>query len=81
MSKPKRNLSGMKWGGTENKVLQPNAPEQLQDEEEDIGGGEPLSRANRNRRKIRESLYLQHNSTKRNRNRTENHVKSNKAKQ
>ena len=37
----------MKWGKTENEV--PNAPEQLQDEEEGIGE-EPLPRANRNRR-------------------------------
>ena len=39
---------GDEVGETENEV--PNAPEQLPDEEEDLGEEEPLPRASRNRR-------------------------------
>ena len=75
---------GDEVGETENEV--PNAPEQLQDEEEDLGE-EPLPRASRNRRPPERygspytSNTIQHEETATEPKTYEEAVKSNKAKQ
>ena len=76
---------GNKVEETENEV--PNAPEQLQDKEEDIREGEPLPTANRNRRPPERygNPYtfntIQHEETATEPKTYEEAVKSNKAKQ
>ena len=76
---------GDEVGETENEV--PNAPKQLQDEEEDLGEEEPLPRASRNRRPPERygNPYtfntIQHQETATEPKTYEEAVKSNKAKQ